>query len=469
MHINKYLGNLGLFLITKNPLTIHIIKQLTDNCESCNSSVLEQLMGNPKTGKDVKLCDRCNTTYKFYKPFFNFIIKKNSGSNLDFFISFSKLNDNYSVPSYSKGLNSILRGIMEYGLRKPMVSGSPLSAVLEISKKCNLDCSYCYINKVEGHDELTTEKWLTIIDKLEEAGVSALSFSGGEPLVRKDLFMLIDYANNKGLSTSLGTNGTMIGQKNAKKLYDAGLKYVEISLFSSNEEKNDLHREKGSFVKAIEAAKYCKEVGLSVGLAITMTNLVKDEVEDFLELAKSLNCDVCSFFNYIPMSKGNDPLEISSIEKEKLISEMLVKRRQYDKYFKEITILQAPEVARLHYAVQNEEKSELKQIGFTKFKKSEYLLDYVGGCFAGRFIVAITSSGDILPCPFFRIKLGNIFTDDISKIWRENQNLALLRDRKNLEENCGSCKYKILCGGCRARAYVESGNVMGADPSCLSS
>ena len=469
MNSREYLSHVGLSLITKNPLTIYIIKQLTEKCESCNSSVLEKLMGDSKKGEDVKLCRRCDPLYKFYKPIFNLTIKKNSRSNLEFFISFSKLNDNYSIPSYSKGIKSILRGIMEYGLRKPMVSGFPISAVLEISKKCNLDCSYCYINKVGGHDELTTDQWLTIIDKLNEAGISALSFSGGEPLLRKDFFTLLEYARDKGLSTSLATNGTMINQKKAKELYDAGLKYVDISIFSSNEEKNDLHREKGSFKKSIDAAKYCKESGLSVGLAITMTNLVKDEVEEFLELAKSLNCDVCSFFNYIPMSKENDPLELSSIEKEKLVSQMIVKRRQYDKYFKEITILQAPEVARLHYAVQNEEKSELKQIGFTKFKRSEHLLDYVGGCFAGRFIIAITTSGDVLPCPFFRIKLGNIFTDDISKIWRENQTLTLLRDRNNLEENCGGCKYKILCGGCRARAYVESGNVMGADPSCLAS
>lgn len=167
------------------------------------------------------------------------------------------------------------------------------------------------------------------------------------------------------------------------------------------------------------------------------------------------------------MSNNEDPLKLSNVEKEKLISQLLIKRKEYDKYFKEITILQAPEVARLHYSMQNGKSSELKQIGFTKLNGSEHLLQYVGGCLAGRFIIAITTSGDIIPCPFFRFKLGNIMADDILEIWRDNQTLISLRDRNNWKGKCGKCNYKIYCGGCRARAYIQSGDVLESDPTCL--
>jgi radical SAM protein with 4Fe4S-binding SPASM domain len=461
----KFFIQAGLSLISSIPLTKYSIEILTKKCESCDLSVLEQITRNIEIGEEIKKCDRCNLIYNFYGPGINFLFKNNSKSKS--YTSFSNIGDDLNIPSYAKGINSILAGILENGLKKPMTSSVPLSAVLELTKNCNLDCSYCYINQLKGHEELKTEQWMSIIDKLTEVGVPALSFSGGEPFMRNDFFTLLEYAHSKGLSTSIATNGTMIDQKTAKKLYSNGVKYIEISILSSNEDKNDLYRKKGSFSKAIEAVKNCKMSGLTVGLAMTMTNQVKDEAEDFLELAKNLNCDVCSFFNYIPMSNGEDPLKLSNLEKEKLINQLLIKRKEYDKYFKEITILQAPEVARLHYALQNGEKFGLKQIGFTKFEKSEHLLEYVGGCFAGRFIIGVTTSGDILPCPFFRIKLGNVLTDDVSKIWKDNHILTYMRDRRNLKGKCGLCKYKILCGGCRARAYVQYGDAMESDPSCL--
>ena len=197
-----------------------------------------------------------------------------------------------------------------------------------------------------------------------------------------------------------------------------------------------------------------------------MTNLVKDEVEDFLKLGKSLRCDVCTFFNYIPMSNDEDPLILSNAEKEKMLNEIIINREKYQDDFKEIVVVQAPEIARL-YCNTHGSDCELKQIGFTKFTKSEYLLDYVGGCFAGRFILAITTSGEIIPCPFFRVKLGNILTDNILDVWRDNQNLISLRDRTNWKGKCGICEYKIKCGGCRARANIQYGDLLESDPTCL--
>ena len=465
MKFKTYLRHKILYLIASNPITRHTIRVLTRKCETCKSSVLEQIMLNTTIGEENRKCNRCKRLYHIFRPSISFFMKK-SNINNKLFISFSNINDNYSLPSYIKGINSIFRGVSDFGLKKPIISSAPLSVVLELTKKCNLNCDYCYMKDVEVSSEFTTEQWINIIDKLYDAGVSAVSFSGGEPLVLKDFIKIANHANNIGLSTSVASNGAIIDKEYAKKLFESGIKYVEISILSSNESKNDLYRKKGSFKKSIDAVKNCKDAGLCVALSITMTNLVKDEVEDFLKLGKSLRCDVCTFFNYIPMSNDEDPLILSNDEKEKILKEIIINKEKYEKDFKEIVILQAPEISKLYCNMYGSD-CELKQIGFTKFTKSEFLLDYVGGCFAGRFVLAITTSGDILPCPFFRVKLGNILTDNLLEVWGHNKTLNLIRDRNNWKGKCGTCEYKIQCGGCRARPYIQSGDLLESDPTCL--
>jgi radical SAM protein with 4Fe4S-binding SPASM domain len=108
------------------------------------------------------------------------------------------------------------------------------------------------------------------------------------------------------------------------------------------------------------------------------------------------------------------------------------------------------------------------QIGFTKFDKPGWgrYIEYVGGCSAGRFLLAISSEGTIMPCPFLRMNLGNALNEDLSLLWKENSALSQMRNRNNWEGKCGTCKYKIVCGGCRARAYINSKNILAEDPSC---
>ena len=108
------------------------------------------------------------------------------------------------------------------------------------------------------------------------------------------------------------------------------------------------------------------------------------------------------------------------------------------------------------------------QIGFTKFDKPGWgrYIEYVGGCSAGRFFLAISSEGTIMPCPFLRMDLGNVLDGNLDSIWKDNIALTQMRDRKRWEGKCGECKYKIVCGGCRARAYIHSKNILAEDPSC---
>lgn len=471
--IKQKIMDAGLYFLTINPIIKYSLKEITSKCTKCNCTVLEQIIINIETGQDPALCRKCSTLFHFYKlwvpilKIFGFAVSRNSLKTVPTFT------EGYSLSSYTKGVHSVLGGIFSFGLRKPLVCSSAVSAVLEITRYCNLNCSYCYVNtfsidsnKNENQSDLSTEEWFMAIDNLKAGGVLSLVFSGGEPLLRNDFFTIAKYANQKDFTTSLATNGTLIDRGMAKRIKESGVNYVEISVFSSIEKTNDEHRKKDSFKKTIAAIKFCKEQGLTVGLSLTLTSLVKDEVQSFLELAKNAGADVCIFLNYVPYGNGNDPLALDNGDKEKMLIEILNMRKQYDQYFRKIVVLQAPEISQLHFEKQN--NKELMQIGFTKFDKPGWgrYIEYVGGCSAGRFLLAISSEGTIMPCPFLRIDLGNILNGNLNEIWKDNVALNQMRNRDNWEGKCGTCKYKIVCGGCRARAYISSKNILAEDPSC---
>jgi len=471
--IRNKLMDIGLYSLTINPLIKYSITEITTKCAKCNRTVLEEIINSIETEEESIMCRRCTILFHFYRPWihilklFGFAVSRNSLKTVPTFV------EGYSLSSYTNGVHSVLEGINSFGLKKPLVFNSPVSVVLELTRYCNLNCSYCYVNtfdfdsnKKENQSDLSTENWIRAIDNLKAAGVLSLVFSGGEPLLREDFFTIADYANKLDFATSLATNGTLIDNEMAKNIKESGINYVEISVFSAIEKTNDAHRKKDSFKKSINAVRFCKEQGLNVGLSLTLTSLVKDEIQNFLELAKNAGADVCIFLNYVPSGNGNDFLDIDNGNKEKVLTEILNKRKEYDQYFRKIVVLQAPEISQLHYEKQN--NKELMQIGFTKFDKPGWgrYIEYVGGCSAGRFLLAISNEGTIMPCPFLRMNLGNILDGNLKSIWKNSDTLNQMRDRNNWEGKCGECKYKIICGGCRARAYIKSNNILAEDPSC---
>ncbi|GEM_PF-1038689 len=471
--IRNKLMDIGLYSLTINPLIKYSIKEITTKCTKCNNTILGQIIKDIETEEHPILCRRCTVLFHLFKiwiPFlkiFDFAVSRESFKNVPTF------NEGYSLTSYTIGAHSFLKGILFFGYRKPLIFDSPISVVLELTRLCNLNCNYCYahtfnsdLNTPKYNLDLSTDKWLKAIDILKEAGVASLVFSGGEPLLREDFFTIAEYANKQDFATSLATNGTTIDKKIAQKIKESGINYVQISVFSSIEETNDANRKKDSFKKSINAVRFCKEQGLTVGLSLTLTSLVKDEIQSFLELGKNVGADVCIFLNYVPFGKGNDLLSLDNGDKEKILTEILNKRKEYDRYFRKIVVLQAPEISQIHYEKQN--NKELMQIGVTKFDKPGWgkYIEYVGGCSAGRFLLAISNEGTIMPCPFLRMNLGNILNSDLNLIWRNSDVLNQIRDRNNWEGKCGNCKYKIICGGCRARSYINSNNILAEDPSC---
>ena len=382
----------------------------------------------------------------------------------------------FSDPYYRRGLVTVIRSIAEYGVTRPQKLVAPFLVVWNITKRCNLRCQHCYANASPqgAPDELTTEQRLEVIDQLDEAGVVSIAFSGGEPLLTPDIYKILKHTSDTGMQVSIATNGTLLTPTVARKLKEVGVDYVEISIDSPDPKEHDKFRGvPGAWERAIQGIKNAKEAGLSTGMAFTVTKLNVHQVPDIIKLAKKVGVDMLVFFNFVPVGRGESirQLDLTAEEREEFL------RYIYDAQEKEgITIMStAPAFARV--SVQKVLEKEGKHISIAHFgeipavtkdvRDLVNLAQFIGGCGAGRAYCGLEHNGDIIPCVFMPIVVGNVLRDGFEKVWRENELLKALRERDAPNFFCKDCPYRYVCGGCRARAYAYTGDPLGPDPGCI--
>jgi putative heme d1 biosynthesis radical SAM protein NirJ2 len=317
-----------------------------------------------------------------------------------------------------------------------------------ITKACNLKCEHCYRDAGQPQkDELTLEEGKKLLFDLKELGFRIIIFSGGEPLLREELYEWIKYANSLGLISVIGTNGTMIDLKTAQRLKDAGLKRAGISLDSVNKEKHDRFRcVQGCWEKSIQGMKNCKQVGLEFQVHTTVTTKNISEVLEITDFAQELGAAAHHIFFLVPTGRGKDIDDVIPMpeEYEQLLSQILDKQKNVDIELKPVC---APQFMRI--AVEKKIK--------TRFSK---------GCLSGVSYACILPNGDVHPCPYMPIHLGNVRKEGFKKIWQENKVLKDLR-KMDWKGKCGICEYKKMCSGCRATAYFQSGgDYLAEDTNC---
>lgn len=370
-----------------------------------------------------------------------------------------------------KGIANVLIGIAENGITRPQRLHAPFMVVWDFTRQCNLRCKHCYASA--GHEpapnELSLKEKLEVLRQLDEAGVAAISFSGGEPLINRDFWIVAERAAKLGFYVSVATNGTLISQEVASRLKEIGVRYVEISLDSSRPEEHDEFRGiPGAWKRAVEGIKNSKRSGLSVGIATTVTKMNYERVPELVELAKELNVDKFIAFNFIPTGRGKNiaDLDLSPEEREELLEYL----------YGELVSggLQVFSTAPMYAVISINRSKESEKIAPTHFAElsisGKYasagiaLAEFLGGCGAGRIYCSIEQNGDIQPCVFLPIKVGNVIKDGFLNVWRNNPVFEKLRDRDNY--GCTFCEYRYVCGGCRARAYAYFGDITAPDPSC---
>jgi radical SAM protein with 4Fe4S-binding SPASM domain len=364
----------------------------------------------------------------------------------------------------------VLKGIAQYGVTKPQLLIAPFLVVWNLTNACNLKCKHCYQRAgTPAPDELTLEEKRKVVNELADAGVVSIAFSGGEPLMHPDFFPIVAEARKRGMFVAVATNGTMIDEKMAQRLKDGGVGYVEISLDSTRPELHDDFRGvPGSWKRTIEGIKNCVKVGLYTVMATTVTRLNVAEVPNLIRMAKRLGVKRFTHFNFIPAGRAREilDLDLSPMEREELLKLLY----QESKTIGIECLSTSPQYARV--VLQNSKGEAVAPthfcIGEGNGRGLQTLADFIGGCGCGRLYCAIQPNGDVTPCVFMpQCVIGDLRKSSFSEIWQESELLGKLRSRELLEGSCGSCGYKLVCGGCRARSLGYFEDFAAPDPGCI--
>ena len=372
-------------------------------------------------------------------------------------------------PPVRRGIELVLKGIANYGITVPQELPAPFLVVWNFTNMCNLRCKHCYQRAdFPLPDELTLGEKLNVVAQLDRAGLAAIAFSGGEPLIHPHFMRVAGEAARRGMYVAVATNGIALSNRGfAEKVKRLGVRYVEVSIDSADPDKHDWFRGmKGAWNLSIKGLRNAVELGFSTAIATTLTKMNIDEMGDILDLAEEIGVQRVIFFNFVPVGRGKDivDMDLDPVERERAMRRMF---EEYRRRKKLLVVSTAP-----YYGRVSLQMSGGKEVAPTHFYVGgdpglEALADFIGGCGAGRIYAGIQPNGDLIPCVFLPIKVGNLREQAFWDIWTNAPLLRQLRDRSQLKGFCGQCPYKYVCGGGRARAYGYTGDVMGPDPGCI--
>jgi radical SAM protein with 4Fe4S-binding SPASM domain len=455
----------SLLSVLNNKVVRRSIKSSSKKCQICGKSHLEVALDDFVGRKPEKRpCIKGRLASKVIKTAI-------SNSGKAFGVTIEQLKQGLMDSYVRRGMSNILVGISNFGISKPQTSGAPLLVVWNYTNACNLQCKHCYQNADKPTPgELSTEQRKRIVDQMAQENVVAVAFSGGEPLMSRDFFEVVEYAQNSGLYVSVATNGTLINRAVAEKMKKVGVGYVDISLDGANAETHDSFRGvPGCFDKTVSGIKNLAKEGIYTCLATTATKNNLNEIPDIIKLGKELKVKRITVFNFIPTGRAQAILDfdLSPEERERLLEFL------YDELLKgEInTVSTAPQFARVCLTKSQEgNRDMLAPTHFCAYNlpgKVKYLTDFIGGCGAGRIYCALQPEGLVTPCVFMPIVVGDLKQQTLEEIWLNSPVLADLRNREKLKGRCGQCQYKYICGGCRARAYGYYQDYLAPDPGCI--
>ncbi len=387
--------------------------------------------------------------------------------------------------------------ISVHGTRKhaPIPAVAPPLRLLfwETTTGCNLECIHCRrleVSQVLSKQDLTTEQSLAFIRTLPETGRPILVFSGGEPLMRPDIFELAEEARRLDLPTALATNGTLLTEAIAKQIIDVGIRRVSISFDGPDAETHDQFRGKGAFDKSLAGARLLRKLGISVQINTTIARHNYQKLDKSYELALSLGADALHLFMLVPVGCGMELPESIMLNPEEYENAL---NWIYDRSLEGKLHLKATCAPHYFRIMRQRAKADGKSMpaaahphknmggeahgsggahpgghpaGHPGTAGGNDMTAMTKGCLAGQAICFVSHTGEVFPCGYLPVSSGNVKTIPFPKIWHESQIFADLRNDSSLEGKCGLCEYKKVCMGCRARAFADTGNYLAEEPNC---
>lgn len=334
----------------------------------------------------------------------------------------------------------------------------------EVTRKCNLFCAHCRADAGEtaSEEELTAEECRGVIDEISGLGKPILILTGGEPLLRPDLFEIAGYAAGRGLRVVMGTNGTLITAEVAARMAEVPVSRVGVSLdFPSPELQDEFRGSSGAWEAAILGIREAQRAGVPVQINSTITRRNAPHLEDLLDLALELGAVAFHPFMLVPTGRGRGLAadELAPEEYERILNWVCDKQRELGEriFFKPTD---APHYMRI--LRQRGETGVISRGGHPGTVNA-----ITRGCLAGVGFCFISHEGRVQGCGYLDVAAGNVREEPFSRIWEDSTVFNRLRDMSRLEGKCGACEFKRICGGCRARAYEATGNYLAPEPYCV--
>jgi len=334
----------------------------------------------------------------------------------------------------------------------------------EITRRCNLKCVHCRSSselEAKEHPDSSFDEAKRIIEDIASYASPVIVLSGGEPLLREDVFDIAKYGDSKGLRMGLATNGTLVTEDICEKIKDAGIKMVSLSLDGAKAETHDDFRnQKGAFDGTMNAIRLFNEYKIPFLINSSFTVRNREEIPEIYKLVKGLGATAWYMFMIVPTGRGEDIMD--ELIPEDVYDEIL--EWHYETEQKEDELLMRPTCAPHYYRIVRQKA--LKEGEKYKHRSLKFSTGGSKGCLAGQLICLIDVDGEVQPCSYFAKSAGNIKNTAFKTIWEESELFLNLRDFKSYKGSCGLWEYNNVCGGCRARAYAMTGDYLAQEPFC---
>jgi len=353
---------------------------------------------------------------------------------------------------------------------------APFTIAWEVTRACAFACVHCRADAQHTSDpnELTIEEGLRLLDRFKEFGSPIVVFTGGDPMMRRDLFDLIGHATALGLRASLTPTATALPTPNRlRQAMAAGVRRIALSLDAPQPDVHDAFRQvPGSWERTMAILRSAQSVGLSAQINTTVTRHNVHLLPEMVAFVEAVGAVQWSVFFLVPTGRGQRADMISQEEHERVFHWLydLSQRGTFD-----IKATAAPMYRRV--AIESRRAAAARGAGQgaaapvafqgAGFQYADGLNRPVKGVNDGRGFLFISHLGEIMPSGFLPLAAGNVRADDVVDVYRHHPLFTTLRDPAALKGKCGHCGYREVCGGQRGRAYAITGDYLESDPACV--
>jgi radical SAM protein with 4Fe4S-binding SPASM domain len=354
-----------------------------------------------------------------------------------------------------------------------------------LTYRCNLACEHCYLDagakplvgteNFADRSELGTEECFKVVDEIAAFAPECLTIlTGGEPLLRRDILEIVRRAADRGLWVVVGTNGVRITENVAHRLAEAGARGLSLSLDALDPDRHDRFRKvRGAWKNTVEGAEILNRAGLPFIVQTTAGSHNLGELDAIADFTyERLAAKVWNLYFLVPTGRGQFVSDMSAEQYDEVLNSLYRIQRKYDRRML-VNAKCAPHYIKTLLENDNGHTDSTPTDGASasapSWPGSSAIRTYsggAGGCPAGTHYMGIRPNGDVTPCPYLPVFAGSLRTAGLSELWTSSQLFTDIRRRSSLGGRCGECEMNAHCGGCRARAYGMTGDLMAEDPLC---